>query len=123
MKKYVFVLFFFALSCNLPWFNHHLTEEKAREIIKYDLIHNRLKNKQIANSKISDEKSAVNIAETILFPMFGAENIKRQRPYTIGFADGYWVVYGYLPKDSKGSPFEIVLRASNGEMMAFYMGK
>ncbi len=47
--------------------------------------------------------TAVKIAEAVLVPVFGEEQIERERPFTAKLEDGVWTVSGTLQcSDGKG---------------------
>lgn len=66
---------------------------------------------------------AVAIAEAILFPIYGQPNIVNERPYEVYRIDGYWYISGTLPAGYDGGTFEIVLNASNGQVLRLAHGK
>jgi hypothetical protein len=79
----------------------HLSTVKSREAIKYYRKRYAPKERVFAKIRITDEASAAVAAEEILFPIFGKDEIREERPYTVGYADGYWIVYGYLPRQNE----------------------
>jgi len=103
--------------------NSHLSTKQAKEEIAFKLKGKNHKGVSFAEPVIADEKTAVTVAEAIVFKIYGEEQIKDERPYTIGFAEGYWVIYGYLPEGSKGGVFEIILDSNNGEVVHLSHGK
>lgn len=62
---------------------------------------------------IKDSLTAINIAEPILFSIYGKNNITQQRPYEIYFIDNYWVITGTLPKEYLGGTFLIIIDSRN----------
>ncbi|MDP4201862.1 MAG: NTF2 fold immunity protein [Bacteroidota bacterium] len=73
---------------------------------------------------VSDTATAVKIAETYLFKVFGKDRIIKERPYEIGKINGYWYITGSLPKYSmSGGTFEILLEASTGKVVKIGHGK
>lgn len=73
---------------------------------------------------ISDTSTAVKIAETYLFEVFGKDKIVKERPYEIGRINGYWYITGSLPPYSmSGGTFEILLEASTGKVVKIGHGK
>jgi hypothetical protein len=98
--------------------------QKARGFVK-DYLGYENKNKKVGvlEPLITNEKTAIKVAEAILFEIYGEEQIKNERPYTIGFADGYWVIYGYLPDGMKGGVFEIIINSKNGQVVDLRHGK
>ena len=55
------------------------------------------------NGYISDEKTAVKIAETILLPIYGEEILKEEKPFhaTLRF-DSIWIIEGTLKPGIEG---------------------
>ena len=52
---------------------------------------------------VSDEETAIRIAEAILFPVYGEGAIRGQRPYQVALKEGKWTVEG------GGRSFHIVI--------------
>jgi hypothetical protein len=95
----------------------HLSTVKSREAIKYYRKRYAPKERVFAKIRITDEASAAVAAEEILFPIFGKDEIREERPYTVGYADGYWIVYGYLPPYSLGGVFIIIFYGKTSEVI------
>lgn len=72
---------------------------------------------------IKDNKTAVTIAEKILFDIYGEENIKDQRPYEIYKFGKYWTISGTLPRNSLGGTFLIILDATDSKVHRITHGK
>lgn len=73
---------------------------------------------------LSDTSTAIKIAETYLFKIFGENKIIKERPYEIGKINGCWYITGSLPKYSmSGGTFEILLEASTGKVIKIGHGK
>lgn len=72
---------------------------------------------------IADKETAITISETILFKIYGKNNIISQRPYEINKFDEYWVLNGTLPKNMKGGTFLIILNSTNGQIIKLKHGK
>jgi len=51
---------------------------------------------------VPDAQTAIKIAEAILAPIYGEENIQNERPFRASLKNGVWVVTGTLPKNEKG---------------------
>src|SRR5580765_3832460 len=45
---------------------------------------------------VPDAKTAVNIAEAVLVPVYGKKQIESERPFTATLKDGVWTVAGTL---------------------------
>jgi len=82
--------------------------------------HNIIDNKTII---IKDSSTAINVAEPILFSIYGKNNITEQRPYEIYFIDNYWVLTGTLPKGSAGGTFLIIIDSRNSKVLRITHGK
>jgi hypothetical protein len=54
------------------------------------------------NGFVPDERTAVAIAEAILIPIYGKEQIDSEKPLTAKLKDGIWTVQGSLPKGWDG---------------------
>lgn len=66
---------------------------------------------------IKDSITATTIAESILFGVYGQENIKSQRPYETYLIKSYWVISGTLPKGYKGGTFLLILDSRNSKVI------
>ena len=82
--------------------------------------HNVIDNKTVI---IKDSLTAINVAEPILFSIYGKENITKQRPYEIYFIDNYWVITGTLPKDYLGGTFLIIIDSKDSKIIRITHGK
>lgn len=82
--------------------------------------HNVIDNKSII---IKDRLTAIQIAEPILFSIYGKDNIIQQRPYEAYFVDNYWVITGTLPEDYLGGTFLIIINAFNIQIIKISHGK
>ncbi|MGH7253228.1 MAG: NTF2 fold immunity protein, partial [Nitrospiraceae bacterium] len=49
---------------------------------------------------VPDKETAIRIAEAVLIPIYGKENIERQRPFNATQIQGVWIVEGTLPADA-----------------------
>ncbi len=72
---------------------------------------------------IRDSVTAIKIAESILFNIYGKKNIVRQRPYENYRIDNYWVITGTLSKNSMGGTFLIIIDSINSEIIKITHGK
>ncbi|HOV98329.1 MAG TPA: NTF2 fold immunity protein [Bacteroidota bacterium] len=121
----LFVNFWFSISIaqvdstKRAWFrdyylNYYLT--RVLEKKEYNYIP--------TEGVIPDSITAVEIAIIILSRVYGKDVIERERPFTAVERNGYWVVYGSLPRDSFwGGVAEIVVRKKNGEIINISHGK
>jgi len=66
---------------------------------------------------VPDERTAIAIAEAILFPIYGDKNIREQRPYVVKHSEGKWTIEGTLPAGMVGGTFHIVIRQRDGQIL------
>ncbi len=101
-----------------------LGKSYAQEELKLALTdkkqHNVVDNKTVI---IKDSLTAINIAEAILFGIYGKENITKQRPYETYLLNNYWVLTGTLPKGSLGGTFLIIINAIDCKIIKITHGK
>ena len=72
---------------------------------------------------IKDSVTAINIAEPILFDIYGKDNITNQRPYEIYLIDNYWVISGTLSKNKDGGTFLIIIDSRDCKIIKITHGK
>lgn len=101
-----------------------LGKSYAQQELKSALIgkeqHNVIDNKSVI---IKDSLTAIQIAEPILFSIYGKNNITKQRPYETYFIDNYWVLTGTLPKGYLGGTFLIIINAFDSKIIKITHGK
>lgn len=78
---------------------------------------------------VMNERTAVEIAEAILFEYYGKEKIKSQRPYNIELIpNNIWLIKGNVSKSffekvlytdmpMSGGGFEVLINGKNGEII------
>lgn len=96
--------------------------EYAKSELKHALT-NKTEKLILVDKVISDKETAIAISETILFKIYGKDNIIRQRPYLINKIEKYWIVNGTLPKNSLGGTFLIIINEENGQIIKLTHGK
>ncbi|MBO6200749.1 MAG: hypothetical protein J6N74_03915 [Chryseobacterium sp.] len=72
---------------------------------------------------IPDSKSAIIVAEKILFKVYGKEEIKKQRPYNVVFQSNYWIINGTMSKTEIGGVFLIILNSKDGKILELIHGE
>lgn len=72
---------------------------------------------------IKNNETAIAVAEAILFPIYGEENIRKQKPYMVYKKGTYWVLSGTLPEVSAGGVFEIAIDARDARVIGLTDGK
>lgn len=82
--------------------------------------HNVIDNKSLI---ITNKETAVKIAETILFEIYGKKNIENQKPYEIYKFENFYVILGTLPKNSVGGSFIIIIDGTNSKILKISHGK
>jgi hypothetical protein len=72
---------------------------------------------------IKDSKTAIAVAEPILFGIYGKDNIENQKPYDVQYVEVYWVVSGTLKEGVDGGTFLIIMDSRNGQVLRITHGK
>jgi len=72
---------------------------------------------------VPDAKTAVRIAEAILIPIYGDEQIKSELPLTAILKDNVWTVTGSLPPGMAGGVAEVRISKMTGEILGVIHGK
>ncbi len=88
-----------------------LTNKKQHNVIDYKSM------------IIKDSVTAINMAEPVLFSVYGKSNIIEQKPYEAYLIDGYWLINGTLPKGYMGGTFLIIINAFDGKIIKITHGK
>jgi NTF2 fold immunity protein len=80
--------------------------------------------KPFYDTLIKEKETAISVAESILFNMYGRATITSERPYECYLIDGYWFISGTLPKKyENGGVFEIIISAKDGRVIKLAHGK
>ena len=101
----------------------HLTNKrppKGAEIIRhvYDKSEVEYEKEFIpSEGLVPDEQTAISIAVAVWSPIYGQDNIAKQKPYQVFLVDGYWVVSGSLPKRMVGGTAKIVISREDGRII------
>jgi hypothetical protein len=70
---------------------------------------------------VASEQTAKTIAEAVLIPIYGKENIDKQKPFKIQLKDNTWIVNGTLPsvrgRVTLGGTFTIHISKLTGEIL------
>ena len=92
-----------------------------------DFVNNNAKYKykrtQPEVKKLTKLEDLVNVAEEVLFPIYGEEYIKGEQPYRIKKYKEKWIVTGSLPEGYDGGVFEIVINAETSQVESLIHGK
>jgi hypothetical protein len=128
MKQLLFLLFA-LLSYTLSYSQDksdrlYLGEKQAKSELQLALSqqkqHNVVDNKTLL---IKNKDTAIKIAESILFDIYGKENILKQQPYESYLIENHWVISGTLQKGYVGGTFLIIMDALNGKVIKITHGK
>jgi hypothetical protein len=65
---------------------------------------------------VPDERTATQIAEAVLTPIYGAEAVKQERPFTASLKDGVWTVVGSLPRGAVGGVSLVEIASKDGRI-------
>lgn len=69
---------------------------------------------------IPSEDIAVKIAEAVLPPIFGAEEVAKYSPYHARLKDGVWTVYGTLKSGSRGGTPQMTIQKKDGKVIEIW---
>ena len=69
------------------------------------------------NGFVPNEQTAVSIAEAVLMPIYGAEAIKKERPFKASLQNGVWTVVGTLPRGLLGGVATIEISKIDGHVL------
>lgn len=75
------------------------------------------------NGFVPDETTAVLLAEAILKPIYGQENIDRQKPLRATLKNGVWIVEGTLPEGLLGGTAVIEIAKKDAKVIRVSHGK
>jgi len=76
------------------------------------------------NGYVPDEKTAIAIAVAAWIPIYGKENIEKEKPYKAVLKDGVWTVTGSLPKPfTLGGVAEAQISQETGRILKIIHGK
>ncbi|MES2543762.1 MAG: YbbC/YhhH family protein [Bacteroidota bacterium] len=122
--KYLLILLTISISACSQNNQTELGESNAKKELKFALSqesqHNALDSKSVI---IKDRLTAIQVAEPILFGIYGKDNIESQKPYECYLIENYWIIGGALPKDMLGGTFLIIIDARNSKVLKITHGK
>ncbi len=76
-----------------------------------------------ANGFLPDSLTAVRVAVAILTPIYGQEQIRKERPLVATLADSTWTVRGSLPAGTVGGVVSIQLSKRDARVIRVSHGK
>src|ERR1035438_1732572 len=59
-----------------------------------DALTNKTEKQILVDTIIPDRKTAISVAEAILFKVYGKQTIIKEQPYSVDLIDGYWILQG-----------------------------
>ena len=72
---------------------------------------------------IPDEATAVRVAEALLVPVYGAQNIANERPLTAKLEGDVWIVTGSVPPGRVGGAATVKIAKRDGRVLYMMHGK
>ncbi|HEY0282203.1 MAG TPA: YbbC/YhhH family protein [Rhizomicrobium sp.] len=72
---------------------------------------------------VPDQVTAIRIAEAVLIPIYGQEQIKAERPFTAKLNTNTWIVMGYIPPGVDGGVAEVWIDKRDGKILRVTHGK
>lgn len=76
-----------------------------------------------AKVRVPDEETAVAIAVAVWSPIYGKEQIEKEKPYQAALKDGIWHVSGSLPEGWKGGVAEAEIAQEDGRILSISHGE
>jgi len=73
-----------------------------------------------ARGIIPDEPTAVKVAEAVLPPIFGSEEVTKYSPYHATLKDDVWTVYGTLKPGSRGGTPQMRIQKKDGKVIEIW---
>jgi hypothetical protein len=72
---------------------------------------------------VPNEETAIQIAVAVWTPIYGKENIERQKPYKAKLKEGVWHVAGNLPENMVGGVAIAEIQKSDAKILRVSHGK
>jgi len=72
---------------------------------------------------VPNQDVAIQIAEAVLAPIYGAESIAEQKPYKVDLTNNVWTVSGTLPHNMRGGVFLIQLSKKDARIIRITHGQ
>lgn len=76
-----------------------------------------------ASGYIPDEETAIKVAVAVWSPIYGKEQIDKEKPYKATLKDGIWYVSGSLPEGWLGGVAEAEIAKDDGRIIRISHGK
>jgi NTF2 fold immunity protein len=119
LYKKIVMLFFVILNTSC---NEILHRKKGIDSAKNELERalNDTTKLEILDEKellIKKENTAIQVAEPLLFEIYGKSKIEAEKPYEAYLINNYWVINGTMSTFSFGGTFSIVIDARNSKVI------
>ena len=72
---------------------------------------------------VPDQTTAAILAETILKPIYGDENIDKQKPFKVILKNNVWIILGTLPEGFMGGVAMIEISKKDAKVIRVSHGK
>jgi hypothetical protein len=72
---------------------------------------------------VPDERTAIQIAEAVLTPIYGAEAVKQERPFTASLKGGVWTIVGSLRQGAIGGVALVEISSKDGRIQRVSHGR
>jgi hypothetical protein len=66
---------------------------------------------------VPDEKTAANIAEAVLIPIYGEKQIQGEKPFKVSIKNNIWLIEGVLDPPAPGGTFVLRLSKLDGKVL------
>ncbi len=66
---------------------------------------------------VPDEATAIKIAEAVLLPLYGEDEMVRQRPLIARFDGKLWTVMGRIRPSSRGNSVIVIIAKKDGRIL------
>ena len=77
----------------------------------------------VKKGRVDDQDAAIAIAVQAWVPVYGEEQIERERPYTAVLKKGVWTVEGSLPYQTPGGVAIALINQKDGHIIKLMHGK
>jgi hypothetical protein len=75
------------------------------------------------NNYVPDEQTAIKIAEAVLIPICGNQDVAGERPFQARLEGNVWIIEGTTVKTPFGSVATVKLQRSDGRIISVIHGK
>ena len=99
-------------------FDHNWASKYLKSVFAYRAHHY-----QPPEGVVPDEQTAISIAVAVWSPIYGKDEIAKQKPYQVSLVDGYWFVSGSSATRKAGGIAKIVIDKEDGRIIDISHGK